>query len=85
MKVVGIEYMNFRGNDGQQVQCFKVHCVEDFSSKSQNCIGVKTVSFTLSPDRYQAVQDVLGIDQDIEPIYNRYGKVQSVVKAGGIV
>lgn len=69
--VIGIEMIDYVNKQNRKVQGFKIHC----SYPSDNCEGVCVENFYVSADKFN---DSITLGCNIEPLYNRYGKVQSI-------
>lgn len=74
MKVIGIENVNFTGTDGKEVKGVRIHVAEPL----QHGIGERGDTFFLSEAKLSKLF-TLAVGQVITPLYNRWGKVETLV------
>lgn len=74
MKVIGIENVNFTGTDGKEVKGARIYVTEPL----QHGIGERGDTFFLSEARLSKLF-TLAVGQVITPLYNRWGKVETLV------
>lgn len=70
MRIIGIEHVTFIGKDGQEVSFDRVSAVEKLDPKKGE--GETAHTFNVSPDKTKG----LTIGEDVEPLFNRFGKVR---------
>ena len=69
--VIGLELVDYVNKQNKRVQGVKIHC----TYPNDNCNGLCVESFYMSSDKYPANID---LGMNIEPLYNKYGNVQSI-------
>lgn len=69
--VIGLESVDYLNKSGKRVQGVKVHT----QYRSEKCDGVCVESFYVNIDNWS--NDVK-LGSNVEPLYNKYGKVQSL-------
>lgn len=74
MKVIGIENVNFTGTDGKEVKGARIYVTEPL----QHGIGERGDTFFLSQAKLSKLF-TLAVGQVITPLYNRWGKVETLV------
>ena len=74
MKVIGIENVNFTGTDGKEVKGARIYVTEPL----QHGIGERGDNFFLSDAKFSKLF-TLAVGQVITPLYNRWGKVETLV------
>ena len=74
MKVIGIENVNFTGTDGKEVKGARIYVTEPL----QHGIGERGDTFFLSEAKLSKLF-TLAVGQVITPLYNRWGKVETLV------
>ena len=74
MKVIGIENVNFTGTDGKEVKGARIYVTEPL----QHGIGERGDTFFLSDAKLSKLF-TLAVGQVITPLYNRWGKVETLV------
>lgn len=74
MKVIGIENVNFTGTDGKEVKGARIYVTEPL----QHGIGERGDNFFLSESKLSKLF-TLAVGQVITPLYNRWGKVETLV------
>ena len=74
MKVIGIENVNFTGTDGKEVKGARIYVTELL----QHGIGERGDNFFLSDAKLSKLF-TLAVGQVITPLYNRWGKVETLV------
>lgn len=74
MKVIGIENVNFTGTDGKEVKGARIYVTEPL----QHGIGERGDNFFLSEAKLSKLF-TLAVGQVITPLYNRWGKVETLV------
>lgn len=75
MKVIGLEEISFTGTDGKAVQGVRTYTVEPL----QHGIGERGDNFFLSEAKLSKLGFTLAVGQVITPLYNRWGKVETLV------
>lgn len=75
MKVIGIENVNFTGTDGKEVKGARIYVTEPL----QHGIGERGDTFFLSESKLSKLGFALAVGQVITPLYNRWGKVETLV------
>lgn len=75
MKVIGIEDVNFTGADGKEVKGVRIHVTEPL----QHGVGESGDKFFLSKEKLSKLGFALEVGQVITPLYNRWGKVETLV------
>ena len=74
MKVIGIANVNFTGTDGKEVKGARIYVTEPL----QHGIGERGDNFFLSDAKLSKLF-TLAVGQVITPLYNRWGKVETLV------
>lgn len=75
MKVIGIENVNFTGTDGKEVKGARIYVTEPL----QHGVGESGDKFFLSEAKLSKMGVKLEVGQVITPLYNRWGKVETLV------
>ena len=75
MKVIGIENVNFTGTDGKEVKGARIYVTEPL----QHGVGESGDKFFLSEAKLSKLGFALAVGQLITPLYNRRGKVETLV------
>lgn len=76
MQVIGVKRMNFKAQDGNQISGYQVFCSKPIE---QNGEGLEVEKFFISDLKVQKGCPVPRCGEDVEPVYNRYGKVDTFV------
>lgn len=75
MKILGIKNLEFIGKDGKKVEGQNIYCGE-LITKGGN--GYQTEKFFLSKKKLQDLGAKLEVGDEIEVLYNKYGKVAGI-------
>ena len=75
MKVIGIEDVHLTGTDGKEVKGTRIHVTEPL----QHGVGESGDKFFLSEAKLSKLGFALAVGQLITPLYNRRGKVETLV------
>ena len=76
MKVIGIEDVNFTSADGtKEVKGIRIHVAQPL----QHGVGESGDKFFLSEAKLSKMGFKLAVGQVITPLYNRWGKVETLV------
>lgn len=78
MKILGFEHVKFNFNDGGSVDGQYVYLSDDSSEK---VTGVRTERVFLSEAKSAACNFIPKLGDNVKVYYNRYGKVDSIVRA----
>lgn len=70
MKLIGIEHVTFTNNEGDEVSFDKVYLLSPI--KAERGEGDAVTIINCSPSKTEG----LTIGEDVEPLYNRFGKVR---------
>lgn len=82
MKVVGMKELDFKTKDGQQISGVKLF----LEYQEEKTTGVCTDSAFISERRMEESNYIPAVGDDIELMYNRYGKIQAIrLLASGLV
>lgn len=74
MELIGVQFMDFRGNDGDRVQGVKLHCLDDDIEAGKG-MGRKVYSVFASNN---VLSKVPAIGSKIDFIYNQFGRLKRV-------
>ena len=72
MKIMGLRSYDFKGNNDKQVQGVSVHCAYE----DEKIAGLGVDRFSISNEKLGKTKLELGML--IEPLYNKYGKVDGI-------
>ena len=75
MKILGYKISAFDTKDGKHIT--GVTFYGSYKSDSSECFGLCTDKYFISDQKLAGQKFEIG--QEITPVYNRYGKVQSVI------
>lgn len=75
MKVVGKQWLDFTGKDGNQVKGQKLHCL--CSKSSVEGQAIEGIFINERSDCYTIAKSV-AVGSDIEVTFNRWGKAESI-------
>lgn len=75
-KIVGISNCSFKGRDGTQVNGSTIHTAEPIDPKRGQ--GEATDHFFFSAVKLAALDFTPAVGQEVEVLYNRYGKVSAL-------
>lgn len=78
MKILGFEHVKFNFNDGRSVDGQYVYLSDD---SSQKVTGVRTERVFLSEAKAAACNFIPKLGDNVKVYYNRFGKVDSIVRA----
>lgn len=73
MELVGIQFVDFKGNDGH-VSGIRLHCIDSDIPKDKGT-GRSVYSVFLTPEK---CPNIPAIGTNIDFVYNRYGKVDHI-------
>lgn len=79
MKIIGIRPSNFTGNDGQYVSGQNIYMTYPL----ENGEGMGADRVFVTSDKVSAWPYRPHVGDEVEVIYNRYGKCQEIVQLGG--
>lgn len=79
MKILGFEHVSFHFNDGREVQGNYVYLHDD-TANPQKVIGMKTERVFLSDAKANACSFIPKVGDSVNVYYNKYGKVESIVR-----
>lgn len=71
MKVLGVRVLNFKDEKGKQIQGVNVYV----AYPEDNVDGLMTDKLFLSIDKFEAICDVIKPGDELEVVYNRFGKI----------
>lgn len=75
MKVIGLEEVSFTSTDGKKIRGVRTFVVQPL----QHGIGERGDKFFLSEAKLSKLGFALTVGQVITPLYNRWGKVETLV------
>lgn len=81
MKVLGYEQAKFSFQDGRIVTGMYLYLSETDATRLKNVTGMKTERVFLSTEKLERCSFSPKVGEDVSIYYNRYGKVDSVVRA----
>ncbi len=71
--VIGKEYLDYLSkNSGKQVKGYNLH----LTYEKEKCLGVAVLTQFVSED----IGEDINVNDTVEILYNRYGKVERVIK-----
>ena len=70
MRIIGIEHVKFTNKDNEVVEFDKVYAVETIRAAQGD--GERAYTFNVGTDKTAG----LTIGEDVEPLYNRFGRVR---------
>ena len=74
--VCGMEKIDYINKSNKRVEGLKLHCAYEDDTK---CIGLIHESFYINGNFDKLLEEFqIGLGDVIEPLYNRYGNVQSI-------
>lgn len=74
-KVIGIEMIDYVNKSNKRVTGMRLHCCFE----KDNCNGVCVDSFYINNDK---INFIVELGDFVEPLYNKYGNVQSIQVLG---
>lgn len=74
MELIGVQFMDFKGNDGGRVIGVKLHCLGDDVLEGKG-MGRTVESVFASSDKLSKVPP---LGSNLEFVYNRYGRLARV-------
>lgn len=74
MELIGVQFMDFKGNDGGRVTGVKLHCLGDDVLEGKG-MGRTVESVFASSDKLSKVPP---LGSNLEFVYNRYGRLARV-------
>lgn len=80
MKVIGYKQSNFRAKDGTAVEGYNIYCTYPFNSPIAD--GEACERLYISDKRLNDCGYVPCVGDEVEVMYNRFGKVASIKIAG---
>ena len=79
MKLIGIQTVDYTNKNGYHVVGYKLHT--SIPAKTNDCIGEITDSIYVSEEVYASC-DQLAVGDEIDVVYNKYGKAIGVTVIG---
>ena len=79
MKIIGIRSSSFTGNDGQQVSGMNIYMTQPLEKGE----GLEALRVFVTLDKVANWPYRPHVGDEVEVIYNRYGKCQEIVQLGG--
>lgn len=76
MKIIGIEQLSFKGNDGTQVEGETLYGTETIDPKRGT--GERADHFFMSKAKLAALDFTPTLGQTVEVLYNKFGKVAAL-------
>lgn len=77
MQIVGIQYYDFTSKEGNNVSMCTIYTTEKMVDSNQ-CAGYKTDKFSITAVRAMENHEILKIGNEVEFLYNRYGKIAEI-------
>jgi len=75
MKIVGYKVTTFNTQDGKHISGVTFYVTE--KTNRDSCFGLMTDKFFVSDNKLAGQKFDIG--NDVTPVYNRYGKIESVL------
>lgn len=79
MKIIGIRPSSFTGTDGQQVNGLNIYMTGPLDKGE----GLEALRVFVTSDKVSAWPYRPHVGDEVEVVYNRYGKCQEIVQLGG--
>lgn len=74
MELIGVQFMDFKGNDGDRVTGAKLHCLDDDVDAGKG-MGKKVYSCFVSST---ILSKVPALGSHLEFVYNQFGRIKRV-------